>query len=352
MHSYYTKAKELLKQLIATPSISKQEDQTAALLFDYLSSMGYKPERLDNNVWVKSIISEDLPTILLNSHHDTVKPTSSWTFDPFIPTEKEDKIYGLGSNDAGASLIGLMFAFFRLKEDKNRPYNLIFSATAEEEISGKGGIEKILPLLGKIDLAIVGEPTQMQMAVAERGLMVLDCKTKGKTGHAARNEGVNAIYQALEDIEWFRSYKFSEESPLLGPVKMSVTIINAGSQHNVVPDECKYVVDVRTNEFYSNQQVYEAILKEVKHSEVIPRSTNLNSSSISTDHPIVKRGSSLGLTYFGSPTSSDQMKISSPSLKIGPGDSARSHSANEYIYLKELEHGIDIYLKLLKDLCI
>jgi acetylornithine deacetylase len=243
-----------------------------------------------------------------------------------------------------------MFAFFHLANDKNRPYNLIFSATGEEEISGKGGIESILPDLGKIDLAIVGEPTQMQMAVAERGLMVLDCKTKGKTGHAARNEGINAIYLAIDDIKWFRSFKFPNESPLLGPVKMSVTLINAGSQHNVVPDECTYIVDVRTNEFYKNQEAYEIVRQHVKHSEVTPRSLNLNSSCIALNHPLVKRGLDLGLKYFGSPTSSDQKKIPYPSIKIGPGDSARSHTADEFIYIEEIKQGIDVYIKLLENL--
>jgi acetylornithine deacetylase len=281
-----------------------------------------------------------------------VKPSASWTIDPFNPIEKDGKLFGLGSNDAGASLVSLMFAFFHFAGDGQRPYNLIYSATAEEEISGKNGIESILPDLGKVDLAIVGEPTQMQMAIAGKGLMVLDCKTKGKTGHAARSEGINAIYLALEDIEWFRTYKFPKESSLLGPVKMSVTLINAGTQHNVVPDECTYVVDIRTNEFYKNLQALEIIRQHIKHSEITPRSTNLNSCSIPLDHPIVKRGLEMGLKYYGSPTSSDQMKIPYTSVKIGPGDSARSHSADEFVYLEEIKHGIDFYIKLLNNLSL
>jgi acetylornithine deacetylase len=240
-----------------------------------------------------------------------------------------------------------MQTFFHFANKTDRAFNLIYSATAEEETSGKNGIESILPDLGKFDLAIVGEPTMMQMAVAGKGLMVLDCKTTGKTGHAARNEGINAIYLALEDIDWFRTFKFPEASPLLGPVKMSVTIINAGSQHNVVPDTCSYVVDVRTNEFYKNIETLKIIQHHVRNSEVIPRSTNLNSSSIPLDHPLVKRGMEIGLPYYGSPTSSDQMKIPCPSIKIGPGDSARSHSADEFVYVEEIKQGIDIYIKLM-----
>jgi len=342
----------LLKQIIATPSPSRQEDGTATLIFQFLSSKGFKPERKGNNIWVSSIVSEALPTILLNSHHDTVKPVSSWTLDPFSPIEKDGKLYGLGSNDAGASVVSLIMTFIHLSAQKNRPYNLIFSATAEEEVSGTGGLRSILPDFGKIDLAIVGEPTKMQMAVAEKGLMVLDCKTIGKTGHAARNEGVNAIYMAMEDINWFRSFKFSDESELLGPVKMSVTLINAGTQHNVVPGECSYVVDVRTNEFYSNQQALDIIRQHVKHSEVVPRSTHLNSSRITLEHTIVKRGLEMGLSYFGSPTSSDQTVIPFTSIKIGPGDSSRSHTADEFVYVEEIENGIEIYIRLLDNLVL
>jgi acetylornithine deacetylase len=346
------KAIHLLKQLIATPSLSREEDQTATLISNFLKSEGASPQRKMNNIWASSIISEELPTILLNSHHDTVKPSSSWSLDPFQSVEKDGKLYGLGSNDAGGPLVSLIATFLALKDDPNRPYNLILAATAEEEVSGKNGIESILPELGKLDLAIVGEPTQMQMAVAEKGLMVLDCKASGVSGHAARNEGVNAIYKAIQDIEWFRTFQFDLKSELLGPVKMSVTQINAGTQHNVVPDECSYVVDVRTNEFYRNEEALQVIKKFVKNSEVTPRSTRINSSFILLEHPFVQKGLSLGLTYYGSPTTSDQALIPCTSIKIGPGDSARSHTADEFIYIEEVERGIELYIKLLTGLKI
>ncbi len=345
------KAIHLLQQLIATPSLSREEDKTASLIFDFLQKEDASPQRKLNNVWASSIISEKLPTILLNSHHDTVKPSSSWTLDPFQPLEKNGKLYGLGSNDAGGALVSLIATYLALKDDPDRPYNLIIAATAEEEVSGKNGVESILPELGKLDLAIVGEPTQMQMAVAEKGLMVLDCKASGVSGHAARNEGVNAIYKAMQDIEWFRTFEFKLKSELLGPVKMSVTQINAGTQHNVVPDACTFVVDVRTNEYYRNEKALQVIQKHVK-SEVVPRSTRINSSLIPLEHPLVQKGSALGLTYYGSPTTSDQALIPCTSIKIGPGDSARSHTADEFIYLEELEKGIETYIKLLTGLKI
>jgi acetylornithine deacetylase len=341
---------DLLKKLIATPSFSREEEKTADILFEHLRSLHLQPERKNNNVWVKSILNDQLPTILLNSHHDTVKPANGWIADPFTPIESEGKLYGLGSNDAGASLVCLMAAFVELCKQPDRPYNLIYAATAEEEVTGKNGIESILPDLGKIDLAIVGEPTQMQMAVAEKGLMVLDCEAFGVTGHAARNEGINAIYHAIFDIDKIRHFEFPMVSELLGPVKMSVTMINAGTQHNVVPASCKYVVDVRTNEFYKNQEALDIISGLLEYSEITARSTRLNSSYIPIGHPIVVRGQELGLKYFGSPTSSDQMVIPYPSVKIGPGDSKRSHTANEFILLKEIEEGIEIYGKLLSDL--
>lgn len=346
------KAIHLLKQLISTPSLSREEEQTATIIFDFLKSEGASPQRKMNNVWAASIISPNIPTILLNSHHDTVRPAASWTIDPFRPLEKDGKLYGLGSNDAGGSLVALIAAYLTLKDDPDRPYNLILSATAEEEVSGKNGVESILPEIGKLDLAIVGEPTRMQMAVAEKGLMVLDCKAGGISGHAARNEGVNAIYKALEDIEWFRTFQFEKQSELLGPVKMSVTQINAGTQHNVVPDACSYVVDVRTNEYYRNEDALKVIKKQVKNSEVMARSTRINSSAIPIEHPLVQRGVSLGLTYFGSPTTSDQALIPCTSIKIGPGDSARSHTADEFIYIEEVEKGIEMYIKLLAGLKI
>ena len=350
MNHRYQTAVALLCRLIATPSVSREEDKTACIIESFLKEQGCTVFRKGNNVWVQSTINERLPVILLNSHHDTVKPVASWMRDPITPTIEDGKLYGLGSNDAGASLVSLMMTFLHLAEQKDRNYNLIFAATAEEEITGKNGIALILDDLRPIDLAIVGEPTQMQMAVAEKGLMVLDCETAGKTGHAARNEGVNAIYLALDDIEWFRNFKFPLSSPLLGEIKMTVSVINAGYQHNIVPDSCQYVTDVRTNEYYKNADALTIIRENMKHSKVTPRSTHINSSSIPMDHPLVQRGLSLGLTAFGSPTTSDQARIPYTSIKIGPGDSARSHTADEYILLDEIQNGIDIYTQLLKGL--
>ena len=338
---------DLLCRLIAAPSLSREEDQTAGIIEAFLKEQGCTTFRKGNNVWTKSMIDDEKPVILLNSHHDTVKPVASWTRDPFTPTIEDGRLYGLGSNDAGASLVSLMMTFLHFAKQKNRSYNLIFAATAEEEITGKDGIALILDDLGTLDLAIVGEPTQMQMAVAEKGLMVLDCETVGKTGHAARNEGINAIYLALEDMEWFRNFKFPKTSPLLGDVNMTVSIIHAGYQHNIIPDSCKYVVDVRTNECYNNLKALEIIRKNMKYSSITPRSTHINSSSIPMDHPLVQRGLSLGMRAFGSPTTSDQARIPYTSIKIGPGDSARSHTADEYVLLNEIREGIDMYIQLL-----
>ena len=349
-HQKFQLAIDVLCRLIAVPSLSREEEQTAGIIESFLKEQGCTTFRKGNNVWVHSTIDNQLPVILLNSHHDTVKPVASWTRDPFTPTFEDGKLYGLGSNDAGASLVSLMMTFLHLAEQKERNYNLIFAATAEEEITGKNGIALILDELGPLDLAIVGEPTQMQMAVAEKGLMVLDCETVGKTGHAARNEGVNAIYPALDDIAWFRNFKFPDSSPLLGDVKMTVSVINAGYQHNVVPDSCKYVVDVRTNEYYQNVDALEIIRNNMKYSSVTPRSTHINSSSIPINHPFVQRGLSLGLTTFGSPTTSDQARIPYTSIKIGPGDSARSHTADEYIVTDEIRNGIETYIRLLEGL--
>ncbi len=340
-------AVELLKMLISKPSYSEQEDETARLIFDALNKQGFHPHRKMNNVWaVAGEIDEQKPTILLNSHHDTVKAGSSWTYDPFTPTLEGDKLTGLGANDAGGPLVSLFAAFTFLGREE-REYNLIFAATAEEENSGLNGIRAILDELGPVDLAIVGEPTQMQMAIAEKGLVVLDCVSHGKTGHAARNEGENALYKAMKVIEWFRTYEFPEQSEVLGSVHMCVTQIQAGSQHNVVPDRCEFVVDVRTTDAYSNEQAVEHIREKVD-CEVNPRSLNLNASGIPVDHPIVKKGVELGLGYFGSATMSDQVHMNFPSLKIGPGDTKRSHTPDEYILLSEIEDGIDTYIKLLK----
>ena len=305
-----------------------------------------------NNIWVNGKDWDPAkPVILLNSHHDTVKYTESWTIDPFLPIEKEGKLYGLGSNDAGGSLVALLAVFLALNEIKNKPYNLVFAASAEEEISGKNGIECIVNDLGDVDLAIVGEPTQMQMAMAEKGLLVLDCVAIGKSGHAAREEGVNAIYIAMDDIKWIKNYAFPKKSDFLGNVKMTVSQINAGYQHNVMPDRCSFVVDIRSNGLYTNEEIFKIIKKQLK-SEVSARSFDLRSSQISIEHPVVQKGIKLGLGYFGSPTMSDQAKMPFPSIKIGPGDSSRSHTADEFIYIDEIYEGIDTYLELLKDLII
>lgn len=338
----------LLKELIATPSFSKEEDQTAGILCRFLGERNIEHTRVGNNVFaLNKHYDGKKPTILLNSHHDTVKPNPQYTKDPFSPVVEEGKLYGLGSNDAGGCLVSLVATFLHFHEKKEPAYNIIIAATAEEEISGTGGIEYTLPYLPKIDCAIVGEPTQMQMAVAERGLMVLDCVSHGKAGHAARNEGENAIYRALKDIEWFRNYQFDKVSELLGPSKMSVTVIETENKaHNVVPAVCKFVIDTRINELYSFEEVID-IIKANLQSEVKPRSTRLRSTSIATDHPLVKAGTALGRTYYGSPTTSDKALMPFPSLKMGPGDSARSHTADEYIYMDEIYKGIELYIQLL-----
>ncbi len=351
IQSYTDEAIGLLKDLISTESFSRQEENAANIMESFLVEKGLTTNRKGNNIWVKSANWDtNKPVILLNSHLDTVKPSSKWTYNPFSPTVEGDILYGLGSNDAGGPLVSLMATFFLLTE-KEQPYNLIFAATAEEEVSGTNGVASILDELGKINLGIVGEPTLMQMAVAEKGLLVLDCEAKGKAGHAARNEGDNAIYKALKDIEWFRTFEFPKISDLFGPVKMTVSQINAGYQHNVVPDSCKFVVDVRVNELYSNQEAADIIIKNVD-CEAIPRSTRLNSSRISLDHPVIKRGIKLGREYYGSPTTSDQALMNFTTLKIGPGDSARSHTADEFIKISEIREGIGLYYQLLNDLDI
>ncbi|MEZ7867651.1 MAG: M20 family metallo-hydrolase [Paludibacteraceae bacterium] len=344
-----SEATELLKKLIRIPSISREEGLCADLIENYIAENGYTVSRLKNNVWtIASGFDGNRPTLLLNSHIDTVKPVDGWTFDPFIPTEKDGKIYGLGSNDAGASVVALLHTFFLLSQE-NQPYNLIFSATAEEELSGKDGIELLLKELPKIDFAIVGEPTNMQLAVAEKGLMVLDCTAHGKAGHAARNEGENAIYKALADIEWFKNYHFPKVSEFLGEVKMSVTQINAGTQHNVVPDKCTFVVDIRSNELYTNEEILEVIKKHIS-CDAVPRSTRLSSSATPPDHPIIGQAKKTGREIYGSPTLSDQALMPFPSLKIGPGKSARSHTADEFIEIKEIEQAISVYYELLSGL--
>lgn len=339
----------LLQQLIAIQSYSKEETVAADFLERYIEINGYVVSRTGNNVWILSPgFDASRPTVLLNSHIDTVKPVDGWVRDPFSPTIDDGNLFGLGSNDAGASVVSLLQTFFILTK-KRQFYNLIFAASAEEEISGKSGMESLLQELPKIDFAIVGEPTGMNMAVAEKGLMVLDCVSTGLAGHAARNEGDNAIYKAIEDISWFKNYEFRKKSELLGEVKMTVTQINAGTQHNVVPDKCTFVVDVRSNEMYSNQEVLNEIRQQVS-CDVQPRSTRLTSTATPLNHPIVKRGIELNRSVYGSPTLSDQALMSFPSLKMGPGESSRSHTADEFISLDEIGEAIEIYVNLLDGL--
>lgn len=343
------KAIELLKKLISIQSYSSEEDETAQVLFDYLNEHGFKAQRKKNNVWAWSGVNdESKPTLLLNSHHDTVKATSKWTYDPFNGTEKDGKLIGLGSNDAGGPLVSLLHVFIELSK-KEQPYNLVFLASAEEESSGKQGVPIVLGELGNIDVGVVGEPTSMNMAIAERGLIVLDCVAHGQSGHAARGEGENSIYKAIKDIEWFQNFDFERKSEVLGKINMTVTQIEAGTQHNVVPDECRFVVDVRPNEHYTNEEVVEIIRSQVI-CDVHPRSLNLNASGISSDHPIVQNGKKMGIYTYGSQTMSDQVHMPFPCIKMGPGDTKRSHTADEYIYFKEIEEGIALYLKLLNGL--
>jgi acetylornithine deacetylase len=336
----------LLKKLIAIPSFSKEENATADLIQQFLEAKGIKTLRKLNNVWaVNKHFKKENPTVLLNSHHDTVKPNSGYTLNPFEAIEKDGKLFGLGSNDAGGPLMALLAAFLYFYE-LPATYNFIYAATAEEEISGMNGVECILPELGKIDFAIVGEPTLMQLAIAEKGLLVIDCIAHGRSGHAAREEGENAIYKALNDIQWFQSFQFPRISETLGPVKMSVTIIQAGMQHNVVPDKCEFTVDIRITDAYKNEEVLEIIRQHVS-CEVKPRSLRLTPSAIAKEHPIVKAGLELERTAYGSPTTSDQALMNFPSLKLGPGDSARSHTADEFIFVNEIKEGIQLYVKML-----
>jgi acetylornithine deacetylase len=338
----------LLQTLIATPSFSKEESDTAAILVDFFEKKAIQTQRSGNNIWVKNQYWRDeLPTILLNSHHDTVKPVSGWQRNPFEPDIENGQLFGLGSNDAGASLVGLIAAFLHFYAHKDLTFNLLFLASAEEEISGPGGISSVLPLLGPIDFGIVGEPTLLQMAIAEKGLLVIDAVAHGQAGHAAREEGINAIYIAMQDIEWLKIYAFERISPLLGKVKMSVTQIQAGTQHNVVPDTCSFVIDIRSNEHYTNQEIFN-IVEQHLQSSIKARSFRLNSSGIALSHPLVQSGLALGLPYYGSPTLSDQALMPFDTLKIGIGNSARSHTADEFVYLEEIEKGIAVYIELLK----
>ena len=373
----------LLKQLIAIPSFSKEENITADTIEKFLQSKNIKTKRHLNNIWAVNKYSDPgKPTLLLNSHHDTVKPNSGYTLDPFLPFEKDGKLYGLGSNDAGGSLVSLIATFIHFHEQEDLSYNLILAATAEEEISGPNGIESLLQRKEFLNFAreqnvlptskeqvqvppdkereqkdeqwsaVVGEPTNMQMAIAEKGLLVLNCKANGKAGHAGRNEGENAIYKAYKDIDWFQNYKFDKVSDLLGSVKMTITIIETENKaHNIVPASCFFVADIRVNELYTFEEILKVITSNIE-SKVVPRSTRLRSSAIALEHPLVKAGLKLGRSYFGSPTTSDKALMNFPALKIGPGDSARSHSADEFIYIDEIKEGIDLYIKLLKDVIL
>jgi acetylornithine deacetylase len=342
---------ELLRNLIAIPSFSKEEEKTAGIIAKFFAERQIPATWVGNNIFVQNKhYDKSKPSILLNSHHDTVKPNPKYTRDPFSPVIENEKLFGLGSNDAGGCLVSLIAAFFYYYDMPDLKYNIILAATAEEEISGTGGIEYTLSYLPEIDCAIVGEPTQMQMAVAERGLLVIDCVSHGKAGHAARNEGENAIYKALKDIEWFNTYQFDKVSSLLGETKMSVTVIETENKaHNVVPAVCKFVVDTRINELYNFEEIIKLIKANVQ-CEVNPRSTRLRSTAISLDHPLVKAGINLGRTYYGSPTTSDKALMPFPALKMGPGDSARSHTADEYIFIEEIQHGIELYIQLLNQI--
>lgn len=348
MDEYYYDAIDLLKELIATPSVSRNEKDAADVLQRHIIKFGFTPKRHNNNIWILDTdFRPERETILLNAHIDTVKAAASWQRDPFTPTEEGDRIYGLGSNDDGGSLVSLLTAF-RIMMNSSRAHNLIFLASAEEEVGGVNGITSVLPMLPPISFALVGEPTGMQPALAEKGLMVLDGEVKGVSGHAARNEGVNAIYKAIEVIETLRTFKFPNESELLGPVKISVTKIEAGTAHNVVPDLCKFLVDVRTTDAYSNVETLEILQRLVEGKATLTaHSTRLNPSSISREHPFVKRILMLGKTPYGSPTLSDQSLIPYPSLKMGPGESSRSHTADEYITTDEIRDAIQTYVSLL-----
>jgi acetylornithine deacetylase len=332
------------------PSFSREEEETAARLGSFLEQKRIPFRRKNNNVWATNkYYSSEKSTVLLNSHHDTVKPSDSYTVDPFDPRMEDGKLFGLGSNDAGGALVSLLGLFLTYYLEKNLPFNLVYAATAEEEVSGKGGVESILEELGTIDLAIVGEPTGMQMSIAEKGLLVLDCHYYGIAGHAARNEGENAIYKCTKDLEWFKTYQFENVSSLLGPVQMNVTKIEAGKNHNVVPDKCSLVVDVRCTDAYTLEETLEIIDKHTE-GEIVPRSVRLRPSVLAAEHPIMLTAYNLGISTYGSPTLSDQALMPFASLKMGPGESSRSHMADEYIFLHEIEKGIEVYTELLEEM--
>jgi acetylornithine deacetylase len=351
IHTLQEEAIGLLKELIATPSFSREEDQTAGILCRYIGSKQIEHSRVGNNVFAKNKYYDPAkPTLLLNSHHDTVKPNKGYTLNPFNPVEKDGKLFGLGSNDAGGCLVSLLATFLYFYDRQDMSQNIVFAASAEEEISGVNGIEKTLPYLGPIACGIVGEPTLLEMAVAERGLMVIDCTAEGRAGHAARKEGENALYKAVDDINRIRNYKLEKVSPLLGESIFTVTVIGTeNTQHNVVPSQCKFVIDARINELYTFEEILD-ILQHTIQSKLQPRSMRLKSTSIPLDHPLVKAGIKMGKGYYGSPTTSDKALMPFPTLKIGPGDSARSHIADEFIYTKEIADGIETYIQLVNEL--
>jgi len=342
---YTNDAVELLKRLISIPSVSRDETAAADVFEQQVSAWGLPARRIGNNILIQEELNPHQPTLLLCAHIDTVKPVSTWTRDPFTPVVEDGRLYGLGANDCGGGLVSLL-AVYRLLRGLSLKYNLVYLASCEEEVSGEGGFRLALPELPPIDVAIVGEPTGMQPAIAEKGLMVIDGTAYGKSGHAARNEGVNAIYEALDDLVWLRDYRFKKESPLLGPTKMTVTVLNSGTQHNVIPDECHFVIDVRTNEYYQNEFLFAFLQKHVK-SELKARSFRLSSSHIPMEHPLVQRCVEMGMIPFGSPTLSDQALMPFLSLKLGPGESSRSHTADEFICLSEIENAIQTYVQLL-----
>lgn len=349
MDAKTTEAVELLRRLIATPSTSRDESRTADLLFAFLEERGAAPERLHNNVFARSADFDPArPTLLLNSHHDTVRPAASYTRDPFAPTAEGDRLYGLGSNDAGASVVSLARTFLTFRE-QSLPFNLLLALSAEEECMGEHGMRALLPALGRIDMALVGEPTGMQAATGERGLVVLDCTAHGRSGHAARGEGINALYIALDDIARLREFRFERESRLLGPIGIAVTQIEAGTQHNVVPDTCRFVVDVRTTDAYTNEETVE-ILRAAIRSEAVPRSTRIRAAAVGDDHPLVSAARAVGRQTFVSPTTSDRTLMPFPSLKMGPGESSRSHSADEFVLVDEIDQALGIYEKYIEQL--
>lgn len=343
---YTNDAVELLKRLISTPSVSRDETAAADIFEQQVREWGLPARRIGNNILIHEELDSQKPTLLLCAHIDTVKPVSTWTRNPYTPIIEDGRLYGLGANDCGGGLVSLL-QVYRILREQDIAYNLVYLASCEEEVSGEGGFRMALPELPKIDVAIVGEPTSMQPAIAEKGLMVIDGTAYGKSGHAARNEGVNAIYEALDDLVWLRDYRFKKESPLLGPTKMTVTVLNSGTQHNVIPDECHFVIDVRTNEYYQNEYLFAFLQKHMKKSELKARSFRLSSSHIPMEHPLVQRCVAMGMTPYGSPTLSDQALMPFLSLKLGPGESSRSHTADEFICLSEIEHAIQTYLRLL-----